>query len=152
MVSRAKYRLRLVELTISRWKDEFRVTWRLDSPRMTQGESRTLLHARKGAHLSPFRRGADRYLDCAAKRPRSAIRVIRSPPCRDVQKVIWPQCLRWWGCERGTLSSPCPFLARNGNATAVATCPLSGEKVWFTRPSAIYDHCAALPASKFPPA
>jgi branched-chain amino acid transport system substrate-binding protein len=22
---------------------------------------------------------------------------------------------------------------------------------WFTRPSAIYDHCAALPASKFPP-
>jgi hypothetical protein len=26
------------------------------------------------------------------------------------------------------------------------------EKVWFTRPSAIYDHCAALPASKFPPA
>ena len=26
------------------------------------------------------------------------------------------------------------------------------EKVWLTRPSAIYDHCAALPASKFPPA
>jgi hypothetical protein len=26
------------------------------------------------------------------------------------------------------------------------------EKVWFTRPSAIYDHCAALPASQFPPA
>jgi peptidoglycan/xylan/chitin deacetylase (PgdA/CDA1 family) len=26
------------------------------------------------------------------------------------------------------------------------------EKVWFTRPSAIYDHCAALPAGKFPPA
>ena len=26
------------------------------------------------------------------------------------------------------------------------------DKVWFTRPSAIYDHCAALPASKFPPA
>ncbi len=26
------------------------------------------------------------------------------------------------------------------------------EKVWFTRPSAIYDHCSALPASKFPPA
>jgi len=25
------------------------------------------------------------------------------------------------------------------------------EKVWFTRPSSIYDHCAALPASKFPP-
>ncbi len=45
-------------------------------------------HARKGTHLSPFRRGADRYLDYAAKRPRSAIRVMRSPPCRDVQKVI----------------------------------------------------------------
>jgi hypothetical protein len=26
------------------------------------------------------------------------------------------------------------------------------DKVWFTRPSAIYDHCAALPASHFPPA
>jgi len=26
------------------------------------------------------------------------------------------------------------------------------EKVWFTRPSAIYDHCAALPTSQFPPA
>jgi hypothetical protein len=25
-------------------------------------------------------------LDCAVKLPRSAIRVIRSPPCRDVQK------------------------------------------------------------------
>jgi len=24
------------------------------------------------------------------------------------------------------------------------------EKVWITRPSAIYDHCASLPASKFP--
>ena len=24
------------------------------------------------------------------------------------------------------------------------------EKVWFTRPSAIYDHCAGLPGSKFP--
>jgi hypothetical protein len=53
-------------------------------------------------HLSPFRRVADRYLDCAVKRPRSAVRVIRSPPCQDVQKAIWPQGLRWWGCERGT--------------------------------------------------
>jgi allantoinase len=26
------------------------------------------------------------------------------------------------------------------------------DKVWFTRPSQIYDHCVALPASQFPPA
>jgi allantoinase len=26
------------------------------------------------------------------------------------------------------------------------------DKVWFTRPSAIYDHCAGLPESRFPAA
>jgi hypothetical protein len=26
------------------------------------------------------------------------------------------------------------------------------DKVWFTRPSAIYDHCAGLPEAKFPAA
>jgi hypothetical protein len=26
------------------------------------------------------------------------------------------------------------------------------DKVWFTRPSAIYDHCAALSPSQLPPA
>lgn len=59
-------------------------------------------YARKGPHLPPFRRGADRYLDCAAKRPRSASRLIGSPPCRDVEKMFWPQCLRRWSCERAS--------------------------------------------------
>ena len=35
-------------------------------------------HTRQGEYLSPFRRGADRHLDCAAKRARSAIRGVKA--------------------------------------------------------------------------